>query len=211
MRSEAMGSVPAASRDSGPTYRWSQPSDDPLASLLGHRRNQLRMLRHLLDNAADAEDVLQQSYVRALESLRTVRDQKCLTPWFERVVRNAALDRIRQRGAEARALALLSRQLPDTSPSSAAELDSPCGCATRVLGVLPARYAEVLRRVYLDEVPVEVVARRLRTTPNNVRVRLHRARVALREQLIAKCEGCRDQNFARCVCSGQKQRVAAAG
>jgi hypothetical protein len=51
----------------------------------------------------------------------------------------------------------------------------------------------------------------LRTTPNNVRVRLHRARVALREQLIAKCEGCRDQNFARCVCSGQKQRVAAAG
>src|SRR5262249_40436442 len=159
----------------------SQPSADHLAGLFSQRANQLRMLRRLLDNAADAEDVLQQSYVRALESLSTVRDQECLTPWFERVVRNAALDSIRRRGAEARALASLSRQVPHMSPSSADELDSPCRCAIRVLGVLPAQYVEVLRRVYLDQVPVDIVASRLRTTPNNIRVRLHRARVALRE------------------------------
>jgi RNA polymerase sigma-70 factor (ECF subfamily) len=164
------------------------------------------MLRHLLDDAADAEDVLQQSYIRALESLGTLRDQERLTPWFDRVIRNAAWDSIRRRHAEARALVVLSREVPETSPFPAGA-DSACRCATRLLGVLPAGYAEVLRHVYLDEAPVEVVAFRLRTTPNNVRVRLHRARVALREQLIAKCEGCRDQSF-RAV---RVQRAEAAG
>jgi RNA polymerase sigma-70 factor (ECF subfamily) len=168
------------------------------------------MLRHLLDDAADAEDVLQRSYIRALESLGTLRDQERLIPWFDRVIRNAAWDWIRRCRAEARALAVLSQELPETTPVPAGA-DSACRCATRLLGVLPARHADVLRRVYLNEIPIEVVARRLRTTPNNVRVRLHRARAALREQLIAKCEGCKDRHFTACMCSGPHERDTEAG
>lgn len=194
MRSEGATTRPAASSGGDPTYRWSQASDERLARLLDQRRDQLRMLRHLLDDAADAEDVLQQCYIRALESLGTLRDQERLTAWFDRVVRNAAWDWIRRHRAEARALAVLSREVPEARPFPAGA-HSACRCATQLLGVLPAPYADVLRRVYLREIPIEVVARRLRTTPNNVRVRLHRERAALREQLIATCERCPDREL----------------
>jgi RNA polymerase sigma-70 factor (ECF subfamily) len=157
------------------------------------------MLRRLLDDAAEAEDVLQQSYLRALEKLDTVRDQERLRQWFERLVRNAALDRIRRRRAATRALASLSRGVPEVTQASAGD-DRPCRCATRLLGVLPARYAEVLERVYIEEGSIELVARRLQTTPNNLRVRLHRARGALRQQLVSTCEGCTDSHFASCAC-----------
>src|SRR5262249_24829697 len=90
MRSEGATTRPAASSGGDPTYRWSQASDERLARLLDQRRDQLRMLRHLLDDAADAEDVLQQCYIPTPESLGTLRGQERLTAWFDRVVRNAA-------------------------------------------------------------------------------------------------------------------------
>jgi DNA-directed RNA polymerase specialized sigma24 family protein len=184
--------------------------DEPLALLVRHREKHLRMLRSLLGNAADAEDVLQQSYVRALEMLGSVRDPARLGPWFERLARNAAVDRIRRRRAATRALVLLSRTVRETSHAPSGDGNSPCRCATRLLGVLPAGYAEVLRRVYLEEVSIERVASRLETTPNNVRVRLHRARTALRG-LIEGCEGCTDRDFTACSCTGQPEGAARTG
>jgi RNA polymerase sigma-70 factor (ECF subfamily) len=65
---------------------------------------------------------------------------------------------------------------------------------------LRAEYAEILRRVDLDEEPLSEVARQLGITPNNASVRLHRARRSLRRQLERSCGTCATHGCLDCRC-----------
>lgn len=60
-------------------------------------------------------------------------------------------------------------------------------CSLGVLGTLRAEYATITQRVDLGEEPLDDVAHALAIAPNNAKVRLHRARKALRAALLAYC------------------------
>jgi hypothetical protein len=68
---------------------------------------------------------------------------------------------------------------------------------TTLLPNLKAEYAEVLRRVDLEETPLPRVATDLAITTNNATVRLHRARQALRRQLERSCGTCATHRLSR--------------
>jgi DNA-directed RNA polymerase specialized sigma24 family protein len=74
-------------------------------------------------------------------------------------------------------------------------------CVGQLIPELREADAHVLRRVDLADASIRDVARELGTTPNNVRVRLHRARAALRIKLLARCVGCRDGGHLDCDCA----------
>lgn len=78
-----------------------------------------------------------------------------------------------------------------------------CACVLDVLAGLRPQYAEIIRRVELDEQPLREVAR----TPTNVSVRLHRARRALLEGLRVTCGACFEHGCLECSC----KRSSAAG
>ncbi len=78
--------------------------------LVENHRAFLRFLERRVGNRALAEDLLQDAFVRHLDRLATVPAEG-LVPWFYRVLRNAAIDRHRRRGAEGRALAAFGREL----------------------------------------------------------------------------------------------------
>lgn len=183
-----------------------KPFEEWLAALLSRRGHHLRIVRRFVGDPTDAEDVLQHAYVRALEHAHTLRNGERLVQWFERLLRNAAIDRVRRRQASARAVASLARQVRQTTANEIVGGNS-CRCAHRLLQAIPSPYAEVLRRVYLEELSIEEVAGLLGTTKNNVRVRLHRARVVLRVQLIAYCGTCAEDGFGACECSGRPEGV----
>ena len=75
-----------------------------------------------------------------------------------------------------------------------------CACITRLLPVLKPEYAEMIRRVDLDEQPVSGVARSLGITANNAMVRLHRARAGLKKQLERSCGTCATHGCLDCRC-----------
>lgn len=169
-----------------------------LDALAANHRNFLAFLERRTASREDAEDILQEAFVRCLEKGRDIREEESAVAWFYRVLRNALVDYYRRRDAGARALEAIQRE-------SAEERDEDlwneaCRCVGDLLPNLKPEYAELLRRVDLEEKPVSQAANDLGISPNNASVRLHRARRALLEEVRQSCRTCADHGCLDCTC-----------
>jgi RNA polymerase sigma factor (sigma-70 family) len=165
----------------------------------GHRQF-LAFLQSRVRDRATAEDILQAAYVRGLEKGGSIRDDESAVAWFYRLLRNALVDHYRRRAAADRALA---REGAEAKTSYEPELrDTVCACMNTLLPTLKPEYAEILRRVDLEEEPLARVADDLRITANNAGVRLHRARQGLKRQLERSCGTCATHGCLDCSCRG---------
>jgi RNA polymerase sigma-70 factor (ECF subfamily) len=153
-----------------------------------------RLALSLLRDPAAAEDIVQETFVSAITHLDRFEGRSSLGTWLYRVGYNASLDWLRRRkdeplppdepGDESDAVPLprslvewtLTPESRQAEGEMAAELD-------RAIGEL----SEGLRVVFLlrdvDELSTQETADALGLTEGAVKVRLHRARLALREKL----------------------------
>lgn len=167
---------------SSPELRQSA-APEILASLLARRAELLAFARARLRSEADAEDVLQQALVKAATHLDAIRDAERGTAWFYRILRNTLADFRAAAARQSNGLERFAREAIDAAPAESAS----CACSLGVLEGLRPEHARVLRRVDLDEAPLAEVAAELRITENATKVRLHRARKAMRAALLALC------------------------
>jgi DNA-directed RNA polymerase specialized sigma24 family protein len=75
-----------------------------------------------------------------------------------------------------------------------------CACVGRLASTLKPEYAEVLRAVDIEDIPVKAFAETAGLTTSNAGVRLFRAREALRKQVAASCGTCAEHGCADCSC-----------
>lgn len=144
-----------------------------------------------------AEDILQDGLLRAIRATPDLRDEDRIVPWFYRVLQNAIVDAYRHRGAER------AHQVPGDVPEIAAETEDDaelCACFERLVPTLKSEYAELIQAVELGNEPPAAAASRLGITPNNLKVRRHRARQALRQRLEETCRTCADHGCLDCTC-----------
>jgi len=167
--------------------------------LVENHRAFLRFLERRVGNRALAEDLLQDAFARNLDRLSDMPDE-ALVPWFYRVLRNAAIDRHRRKGAEERALAAFTQELADATQPDEDLHREICACVGRLADTLKPEYAEVLRAVDVDETPVKAFAETAGLTTSNAGVRLFRARAALRKQVAASCGTCAEHGCVDCSC-----------
>ena len=167
-----------------------------LVMLAEQRSAFLAFVRKRVRSGADAEDLLQQALLKAAEKLDTVRDGERLEAWFYRVLRNTIADHHAEWARRESRLELLAREASEAPPEDAAV----CGCSLGVLDALHTEYAEILRRVDIDEELLDDVAGALAITPNNAKVRLHRARKALRAALLSYCKTDSARACQSCAC-----------
>jgi len=80
-----------------------------------------------------------------------------------------------------------------------------CMCLYKLLPLLKPEYADILRRVDLENEPREAVAAAMGLTLGNLTVRLHRARQALRRALQLTCETCPIHGYIDCGCEYTKR------
>lgn len=158
-----------------------QVTERVLGGLVRERRRFLAFVRGRV--GADAEDVLQIALTRAVLKVDTLRDEALAKPWFYRILRNAIADHHARGGVVANEVA---GDVIEDMPASVPPED-PCACPVTVLGTLRPEYADILRRVDVEESPLTEVAAALDISANNAAVRLHRARAALREALLRYC------------------------
>jgi RNA polymerase sigma-70 factor (ECF subfamily) len=165
--------------------------------LLDARDQFLGYIRKRVGDPDLAEDILQDSLLRAIRAAPELRDEERLVPWFYRVLQNAIVDTYRRRGSEHARVA--GGDVPDEAaePEDDAEL---CACFERLVPTLKPEYAELIRAVELGDEPPTVAASRLGITPNNLKVRRHRARQALRQKLEQTCRTCADHGCLDCTC-----------
>lgn len=168
----------------------------PDDGLLEHREQFLAFLKARLRNADLAEDVLQAAYLKSLEKRGGLRKDENVVAWFYRILRNTLADHYRRARVRERTGAA-------AEPASDPRLErTACRCVAALVPSIKPEYAELITRVDLEGVPVQEVALRLGMTPNNASVRLHRARKALKDQVLQVCGACATHGCVDCSCRG---------
>ena len=169
-------------------------------ALVQNHRRLLSFLAHRVDSPSDAEDILQAAFVKSVEKSDSIRDSETAVAWFYRLLRNAVIDYYRHRDAESRALkqvAEMSNEAEEHEPDFEREV---CQCVYNLLPTLKDDYSSVLKRVDLEGASIAEVAVEAGMTANNTRVKLHRARKALRKHLELSCGTCAEHGCLDCGC-----------
>jgi RNA polymerase sigma-70 factor (ECF subfamily) len=159
-----------------------------------------RFLGYVRKRVADpdlAEDIVQDSLLRAIQAAPDLRQQDRLIPWFYSVLRNAIVDAYRRRGVASQHVVPLDGLDVADEPEDVA---LACACFEPLISTLKPEYAELIRTVELGSERPEDAARRLGVTPNTLKVRRYRARQALRQRLERTCRTCAEHGCLDCTC-----------
>lgn len=153
----------------------------------------LAVARRLLQSEDDAQDAVQDAFLSAFKSLDRFQGESRLSTWLHRIVVNASLMKLRsrRRRPETPIEELLPRFLEDghheippaewrESAETTLQDEQTRRLVRRCIDSLPERYRTVLMLRDIDELDTAETARLLEITPNAVKIRLHRARQALR-------------------------------
>ena len=181
-----------------------------------YNRRLYRAARSIMRDDAEAEDVLQEAYVRAFAALDTFRGEASLSTWLTRIVLNEALGRIRrQRPTEE--LDVLDREMqteearvimfPGVSsvpdPETAAARAEVRRLLEGAVDELPDAFRLVFVMRDIEGLSIEETAGHLGIRAETVKTRLHRARKLLREALDDRLSAVLKDTFpflgARCT------------
>jgi RNA polymerase sigma-70 factor (ECF subfamily) len=183
--------------------------DGSAFELLMRRHNQLlfRTARSILRNDAEAEDALQDAYLRAWRALGSFRSQSRLSTWLVRIVTNEALGRLRR--TRPQVIPLESAMTSPDHGTQAALTDAldqgpePSAIRAQVRQMMEARIdglPDAYRTVFMlrgvEELSVDEVAQALDVPAATVRSRFFRARGLLRQGLASDLDTPLDEVFA---------------
>lgn len=157
-----------------------------------HNRTLYRTARAILRDDAEAEDVVQEAYVKAFRSLAGFRGESSLSTWLVRITANLALMRLRSRTREATVIpidhengASLMAEIADGAqgPEAAAMSGQMRRLLERRIDELPDLYRTVFVMRAVEDMSVEETAAALGLPEATVRTRFFRARALLRGTL----------------------------
>ena len=162
-----------------------------------NNRRLYRLARGILRNDGEAEDVVQETYVRAFTHLTDFRGESSLSTWLSRIAINEALGRLRRQRPSVEISSLpqgaLEAQIIQFPLSSAAD-DPEKSMAQReiqhvvegAIDELPEPFRLVFMTRVVEGMNVEETAEILDLKPETVKTRLHRARAMLRDNVEKK-------------------------
>lgn len=172
--------------------------DETVRTLLEARERFVRYLIPRVRSREAAEDLVQTSLLKALQTPARPRSRESTVAWFYQMLRNALVDQARSRASEARAV---ERHAQETDTAEEPELERiACACIQALLPALGPGEAALIRQVDLEDRPPKALAAELGITPNALGVRLHRARRALRQRVELTCRTCAAHGCLDCRC-----------
>lgn len=160
-------------------------------------RPKIRRYLGRLVGAREADDLTQETFVRISRALGGFREDASLSTWIYRIATNVALDRLRSPAFQASTRAAGPEVLVTLGTASGVEQEIARGemseCVRGFVERLPPTYRSVLVLSELEELPDRQIAEVLGLSLETVKIRLHRARVRLRETLARGCALSRDE------------------
>lgn len=192
-----MDRMDAAGRDDGALLERLRQGDSAAAALVMQRHNRAlwRIARGILRDEAEAEEAVQDAYLRAFTTASEFRGESSLATWLARIVINEALRRLGRRrpnfglsaieeGMAARNPQLLA-MLPPT-PEQAAARAQIRRLVERAVDALPTPFRLVFLMRVVEQLSIEETAAALHIPEATVKTRLHRANLQLRHALGAE-------------------------
>jgi RNA polymerase sigma-70 factor, ECF subfamily len=201
--------------------------DTALFELLMRRHNQriYRVARAILRDDGEAEDVMQDTYVRAYQHLSQFEGRAKFTTWLTRIAVHESLARVERRGRfesylpddtnfDGDPMAYVPSK--DRTPEQQASNRELGDLLEQTILALPETYRTVIIMRDIEEMTTAETAEALDITEENVKVRLHRARTLLRDELYSRAGASSSEAFAfhavRCdrVVNAVMERITAA-
>jgi len=168
---------------------------------------QPRILRYLmrLVGESEAEDLTQEVFVKVAHALDTFRGESKLSTWLYRIATHVALDRLRSPSFQRIAPIRLADELLETGEAEIEDRDVWTGdktpsveqqfvrkemneCIRDFIGHLPENYRTVLVLSEMEELSNKEISEILGVSLETVKIRLHRARKKLKEELETHCD-----------------------
>ena len=171
---------------------------DVFAVLVERYKDAVQNLAYrMLGNTTEAEDVMQETFVRAYTQLVTYKSAHKFSTWLLSIASHLAIDQLRRR----RFLALPLEDVPflewivdgGVSPEQSALQGERQDEIQDYLQRLPAKYRAVIVLRYWHDFSYEEIASALSLTPPLVKARLHRARELLARYIHQKTENEEEQ------------------
>lgn len=148
-----------------------------------------RLVAHLarLVGPTEAEDLANETLLRAMASVDGFRGEAALGTWLHRIGVNLALDRLRRQARDADPPPAMDEPAvpPIPDPLEGAQMS---GCVRKLLAALPASQRQVLVEADMLDRTAAEIARDTGISVGNVKIRLHRARQAMKRALETHCD-----------------------
>ena len=159
-----------------------------------YNRRLFRIARSILRNDAEAEDVVQETYVRAFTGLDMFRGDAAFGTWITRIAMNEALGRLRRRkptvdwetygdNRQQAEIIHFPTSVAGSDPEKAMAQGQVRVVLERAIDQLPDSFRAVFVARIVEGMSVEETADLFGLRPETVKTRLHRARVLLRAEL----------------------------
>ena len=161
-----------------------------------YNRRLYRVVRAVLQDDADAEDAVQETYLKAFSKLKSFRGDAALSTWLTRIALNEALARLRRRrnrtAIEARetegervgaSLIMFPSLISPPNPETEMARRQIRDLLEKMVNELPESFRIVFVLRDIEELSIEETATQLSLKPQTVKTRLHRARHLIRAAL----------------------------
>jgi RNA polymerase sigma-70 factor (ECF subfamily) len=154
-----------------------------------YKNKAFSMLKRMLKNNEDAEELLQDCFLKAYNNLKSFKFESKFSTWFYRIVYNAALTKLSGKKRQ------IENDMTDIdelhniqSKYSADEFieNDLSDTVRKIVNELPEKNAAIITLFYLEEMTCEEISNVLKITVNNVKVLLHRSRNLLKEIIEKK-------------------------
>jgi RNA polymerase sigma-70 factor (ECF subfamily) len=152
-----------------------------------------RYVLGMVKNSAEAEELMQDTFLRAYRHGDSLRDPEAVRGWLYRIATHVCLDRLRQR----RPLVSLNSEEDEDrvkppvsqspSPLEVSERKETSACVQRCLDFLPDKYRAVVLLHEAHSLTAPEIAELLGLTVTTVKIRIHRARRKLQKVMECGC------------------------
>lgn len=152
-----------------------------------YKNKAFSLLVRMLKNEMEAEEVLQDCFLKAFKSLNSFRYEAKFSTWFYRIVYNTALTRLSAKKRKTENEMITIDDLKNLKSDSDYRITEKKDMTEFIHGIieqLPVNYASVISMFYLDNMSCEEISEAMDISVNNVKVTLHRSRNILRDLLI---------------------------
>ena len=158
-----------------------------------------RYILSLVRNQGEAEDLTQETFLRAFRAQDSLRDPEAVRGWLYRIATHVCLDRLRRRGtnvsmdSEEGAVGVRSAVSTIPSAEEIVERKETSACVQRCLDFLPDQYRAVILLHEAHSLTAAEIADLLGVTVATAKIRLHRARRKLQLVMDRGCAISKDK------------------
>jgi len=152
-----------------------------------YKNKAFSMLKRMLKNEFDAEEILQDCFLKAYKSLNNFKGEAKFSTWFYRIVYNSALTKLssQKRRTETEMTSVEDHiNLESEYNSNEIEKMDVNHLIHKTISKLPERYSAIITMFYLNEMTIDEISEVMEISISNVKVMLFRSRNALRDLIL---------------------------